>query len=184
MISPNLSISQMYEMYVEDLFQESALNIKALWKGKKVLWLCNFGGHSEGTNSWSLPIFQQICANLHWSNTENILFSKSMSLLAKHCSTSQNCLYCAMVTNNPTSTCCKPQNITSCSHSMSVPGWLMLCSVACQFDGSWASEAAVGPCNRKRGWRKLTHWLKQSSSDTVFSLRHPRQALWWPRLTS
>ena len=79
---------------------------------------------------------------------------------------------------------CKPQNITSCSHSMSAPGWLMLCSVACQFDGSWASEAAVGPCNRKRGWRKLTHWLKQSGSDTVFSLRHPRQALWWPRLTS
>ena len=30
MISPNLSISQMYEMYVKKLFQESALNIKAL----------------------------------------------------------------------------------------------------------------------------------------------------------
>jgi hypothetical protein len=35
------------------------------------------------------------------ANTESILFSKSMSLLAKQCSASQNCLYCGMVTNNP-----------------------------------------------------------------------------------
>lgn len=127
---------------------------KGLWKLKhhsNLIIYYNytiFLGHSERTSSWHLPIFQHMHANLDISREHVILTEKCEPIHRLHWSRSPK-LCCG--NKQPPNLCgLQPQSIISFSYSMSISGWLMLCSTSYQLHESWTNEQLWGHAAGRR----------------------------------